>query len=330
MAIFGNKPATSQIGKPARQAANFSANSPQLLRLGWLGLKVADVVAESLFLEKTLKFQFTDEGKSNAGHHVRYNCGGLELELVSGGSTWATRSKPRHGQPDVSVVPNLQFNDLEQFAASLKDHEIAQTRPFEQGWGTSLFFLDPERNIWQANEIRVEPALPAGTEPVISALWLSVEDFTAQVNFYRETLGLKLINRGDYSPPITERAERYQQANPLIQPARTPPEAAHLIRPPAANGAVFQAGEIKLALSPGGQKLEGGQERVWGKDTAFLPGFQTTSLSGFARRLDQAGIKTSGPYPFFYVNSNSQGPRWQAGSALRFFDPEGHPLQVYE
>jgi catechol 2,3-dioxygenase-like lactoylglutathione lyase family enzyme len=330
MAIFGNKPASSQIGKPAKLTGSFSSNPPRLLRLGWLGLKVADVVAESLFLEKTLNLKFTDEGKSTAGHHVRYSCGGLELELVSGGSTWATRSKPRHGQPDVSVVPNLQFNDLEQFAASLKDQEIPQTRPFEQGWGTSLLFLDPERNIWQANEIRVEPALPGGTGPVISALWLSVEDFAAQVSFYQEVLGLKLINRGDYSPPITERAERYQQANPLIQPAGSPPGVDGLTWPPAANGAVFQAGEMKLALSPGGQILESGQERVWGKDTAFLPGFQTTSLSGFAGRLREAGIKTTGPHPFFYVNTDPKGPRWQAGSALRFYDPEGHPLQIYE
>lgn len=330
MAIFSSKPAIHHIGRPARRAGNHSSNPPHLLRLGWLGLKVADIVAESLFLENVLKLKFTDEGNSTVGHHVRYNCGGLELELVSGGATWATRSKPRRGQPDVSLVPSLQYNELEQFAAHLKEQEVPQTRPFEQGWGVSLFFLDPERNIWQANEIRVEPALPTGTRPVVSALWLSVEDFSALLNFYREVLGLELVNRGDYSPPITEKAECYQQANPVILPATPAARLDKLIQPPAATGAVFAVGELKLALAPGGQKLDDGQPRVWGKDTAFLPGFQTNNLSGFARRLEAAGVKTSGPFPFNYARPTPQGPRWQAGSALRFDDPEGHPLQVYE
>jgi catechol 2,3-dioxygenase-like lactoylglutathione lyase family enzyme len=328
MAIFGSKPGVKQSEKLARLSGNLSSNSPHLLRLGWLGLKVADVLAEALFLENILKLKFVDEGNTASGHRVRYNCGGVELELVGGGATWATRSKPRRGQPDVSLVPSLLFNDLNRFEAGLKEQDVLVTRPFEQGWGASLFFLDPERNIWQANEIRVEPALPAGTGPIISALWLSVENFPAQVNFYREVLGLELLNQGHNSPPITETAEQFHQANPVILPA-SPLDCA-LNQPEPATGAVFAAGELKLALSPGGKPLEGKQERTWGVDTAWLPGFQTNNLREFARKLADAGIKTNGPNTFHYINTTPKGPRWQAGSALRFCDPEGHPLQVYE
>ncbi len=328
MAIFGTKSGVKQVGKPDGRSGPISSNNPGLLRLGWLGLKVADVVNESRFLENTLKLRFLDESNSPDGHHVHYNSGSLTLELVSGGATWATRSRPRHGQPDISLVPNLHYNDLNYFAAGLKDQEVPHTRLFEQGWGASLFFLDPERNIWQANEIRVEPALAAENIPHIAALWLSVEDFPAQLNFYRDVLGLKLVNQGDYSPPITEASEHYQQQNPVILPA-TPRPASPTV-PSISTGAVFSAGEVKLALSPGGQRLEEGKERVWGIDTAFLPGFQTNNLTGFAKKLSDAGIKTSGPYPFYYVYTTATGPRWQAGSALRFFDLEGHPLQVYQ
>ncbi len=328
MAIFGSKQDTQRTGTPARQAASVSSNRPRLLGLGWLGLKAADTVAEARFLENILKLKFVDETTSSNGHAVRYRAGRLDLELVEGGSTWATRPKPRHGQPDISLIPSLQLNDLDEFISGLKDHEVPETRAFEQGWGASVLFFDPERNLWQANEIRVEPAVTGENIPAVGTLWLSVEDFAAQVAFYRDILGLEEVNKGDYIPPITEAAESYNAANPIILPATSATQTPNA--PTLPTGTVFQAGAIRLALSPGGQRLENNQERVWGKDTAFLPGFQTNDLTGFARRLDEAGVKTSGPYSFFYVNSSPRGPQRRAGAALRFFDPEGHPLQVYQ
>ena len=328
MAIFGSKQDTRRNETPVRQATSVSSNRPRLLGLGWLGLKAADTVAEARFLENVLKLKFLDETNSSNGHVVRYRAGLLDLELVEGGTTWATRPKPRHGQPDVSLVPSLQFNDLNEFINVLKEHDVPETRVFEQGWGASVLFFDAERNLWQANEIRVEPAVAKENQPGIGALWLSVEDFAAQTAFYRDVLGLEEINEGKYVPPITEAAERYNAQNPVILPATSSLQT----QTPAATptGMVFRAGAIRLALSPGGQRLEDGRERVWGKDTAFLPGFQTNDLKGFTRRLHEAGVNTTGPYPFFYVNFAPRGPQRRAGSALRFFDPEGHPLQVYE
>lgn len=329
MALFGSKQDTRHLGTSARQAASVSSDRPRLLNLGWLGLKAADTVAEARFLEKILKLKFLDEITSADGHTVRYRAGQLQLELIEGGATWATRPKPRRGQPDISLIPSLQFNNLDGFVNNLKEHEVPGTRIFEQGWGASVLFFDPERNLWQADEIRVEPAVTLENLPGIGALWLSVEDFAAQVAFYRDILGLEEINEGNYHPPITEAAERYNAQNPVINPATstTEPGGSQTALP---TGAVFQAGDIRLALSPGGQRLEDNRERVWGQDTAFLPGFQTNNLTGFSRRLNEAGIQTTGPYPFFYVNPTPRGPQRRPGTALRFFDPEGHPLQVYE
>lgn len=329
MTICGRQE-TPQIGTPARPGptASVSSSCPRLLGLGWLGLKAADTVAEARFLEHVLKLKFLDETTTPSGHQVRYHAGPLDLELVEGGTTWATRPKPRHGQPDVSLVPSFQFNDLDEFTTSLRNHEVPETRVFEQGWGASILFFDPERNLWQADVIRVEPAVRVESLPGIGAVWLSVEDFAAQVAFYRDVLGLEEINEGNYVPPITEAAEHYNASHPVILPAtsnREKPESPHL-----PTGAVFRAGAVRLALSPGGQRLEDGRARVWGQDTAFLPGFQTNDLNGFARRLEGAGIPTTGPYPFYYVNSMPRGPQRLAGSALRFVDPEGHPLQVYQ
>lgn len=324
MAIFGSKPGLQQVGKPDKRAVN--ANTPRLLRLGWLGLKAADTIAEARFLENILKLKFVDETNSGEGHFIRYNSGSLDLELVGGGATWATRGKPRHGQPDISLVPSLKYNDLDKFETNLRDREVPHTRPYEQGWGASLFFFDPERNLWQANQTRVEPDVPAGHQPCIAALWLSVEDFAAQEIFYRDVLGLELVNEGEYLPPITEAAEHYQQTHPVSDPAPTGLD----LTPTHATGAVFEAGEVKFALSPGGQRLENSRERVWGVDTAFLPGFQTNDLDGFSRRLAGHGVKTTGPYPYYHISLTPRGPQWRAGSALRFCDPEGHPIQVYQ
>jgi catechol 2,3-dioxygenase-like lactoylglutathione lyase family enzyme len=329
MAFFGSKQDTRRPGTPARPAASVSSDRPWLLNLGWLGLKAADTVAEARFLENVLKLKFVGEVTTADGHMVRYRAGQLELELVAGGATWATRPKPRHGQPDISLIPSLQFNHLNDFVNNLQEHDVPETRLFEQGWGASVLFFDPERNLWQGNEIRVEPAVMSDNLPGIGALWLSVEDFTAQVAFYRDILGLEEINEGDYHPPITEAAEHYHAQHPVINPA-TAGEEVTGSGPALPTGAVFRAGNIRLALSPGGQRLEDNRERVWGQDTAFLPGFQTNDLNDFARRLNKAGIQTTGPHPFYYVNQTPRGPQWRRGAALRFCDPEGHPLQVYE
>src|SRR5689334_898725 len=124
MAIFGSKQDTQHTGTPARQAASVSSNRPRLLGVGWLGLKAADTVAEDRFLENVLKLKFVDETNSANGHLVRYRAGLLDLELVEGGTAWATRPKPRHGQPDISLIPSLPFNDLNEFISGLKEHQV--------------------------------------------------------------------------------------------------------------------------------------------------------------------------------------------------------------
>jgi hypothetical protein len=76
--------------------------------------------------------------------------------------------------------------------------------------------------------------------------------------------------------------------------------------------------------------LENGAERVWGQDTAFLPGFQTNNLPGLVARLQAAGVKTSSPFPHYRTPSRLDPRQPQTTQAIRFSDPEGNPWQVFE
>ncbi len=343
MALFGSKtrpPVLNGAGRGKEQPKKAELQEPRILRVAWLGLKVADVVAEALFMERTLGLKHLDEGNSAAGHHIRYDCGTLELELVSGGTVWATRPKPRLSQPDVPLIPSFKVDNITHLAEQLNSREVPLTQIYEQGWGASFLFFDVERNLWQVSETRTEPAATTEQAGQIGALWLAAEDFPAQLAFYRDVIGLPLVSQPTMPRPITLEAELYQQENP---PDLTPtsPDEGPALEPGATVatmdeavtlGAVFFNDGARLALSPGGKRLEDGAERVWGRDTAFLPGFQTNNLAGLVARLSAAGVKIDGPFPYYRTPSARPNPRQTPtnSTAIRFTDPEGNVWQVFE
>ncbi|HEX2913640.1 MAG TPA: VOC family protein [Chloroflexia bacterium] len=330
---------------------------PRILRLGWLGLKTVDLMGETLFLERILGLEPVDEGNSNTGHHVRYNCGALELELLSGGTAWATRPKPRRGYPDVPLIPSFNVNDIDKLVNHLRDNEVLTTQVFEQGWAASFYFLDAERNLWQANETRIEQAVEAEAPPAIATIWLAVEDYEASLQFYRDVLGLPLVDEAVRPRPITLDAELYQRENPpedlsefgfevaensaSQEPiseygAWESPQPGNGVTETTRQGAIKSQGAVffesgaRLALSPGGKRLADNAPRVWGKDSAFLPGLETNNLEGFAARLHSAGIKTSGPYTNFHGHQGHDRRHLSSHAAIHFYDPEGHCWQVYD
>ncbi len=348
MPLFGSKASSKTATRPFAGSAKKPGLEPRILRLAWLGLKAVDIVEESTFIERTLRLQFLDEGNSTTGHHVRYNCGSIELELVTGGTVWATRPKPRRGQPDVPLIASFSVDNIISLSERLNESEVPRTQTFEQGWVASFLFLDPERNLWQVSESRVEPASQTEEASVIGSLWLSVEDYPAQLIFYRDTLGLPLVDEGPHVRPITLEAERFQAENPLervilpaspndpsVSPnlaegAEVEAESGSLSDGNPGSGAVFFAEGVRLALSPGGKRLEGGAERVWGRDTAFLPGFQTNNLNGLVERLRAAGVRTTEPFPFARTLDTRELRSFTTRRAVRFSDPEGHVWQVFE
>ena len=321
MGLFGNSNNGSGAARSARKEVK------PALRLAWLGVKSADLMKEATFVEQVLKLPYIDEGNSRAGHHVRYSCG-LELELVSGGTAWATRPKPRQGQPDLSLVPSFQVDDIDVAASRLHEREVGMTQIYEQGWSASFLFLDPERNLWQVSENRTEPAVQTDELSQLGALWLSVEDLGAAEAFYAEVLGLPLADEANRPRPITLSAEQYQQENLAEEPEpdgeTTSPAVQTALSP---TGALFFREGVRLALSPGGRRLEDGQDRVWGQDTAFLPGLLTPDLNGLCARLKAAGRPFSGP--FSHYSNQSRQPNHH-GRAIRFTDPEGHPWQAFD
>src|ERR1700694_1527322 len=139
MGLFGSK--TSQPRSTLSKSGNRKNTpvEPAILRLGWLGVKVADLMAESVFLERVVGLKYLDEGNSSGGHHVRYDCG-LELELVNGGTTWATRPKPRLSQPDLPVIPDFHLDNIQKLASRLHEQDVLLTQLFEQGWAASFLF----------------------------------------------------------------------------------------------------------------------------------------------------------------------------------------------
>lgn len=332
---------SKKTASSSQQPRQFSAE-PRILRLGWLGMKVADVITVSVFMEEQLGLPFIEEGNTYAGHHVRYDCGRLELELVSGGTTWATRPKPRRGQPDVPLVPSFSVDNIQQVAERLNEKDLPATQLFEQGWATSFYFFDPERNLWQVHEKRTEAA--SGTTELrnIGVIWLACEDLAAQINFYQNILGLPLLDDGGQDRPITAFAEQQQLEEPttfadyssdsradsdVFQENVATDESIRAAK--TQQGAVFLTGGVHLALSPGGVKLPNNAPRVWGKDTPFLPGLLTNNLQGMASRLTAAGLKISGPYPHISTKVGFD-PRYPTPTqAIRFHDPEGQPWQIY-
>jgi catechol 2,3-dioxygenase-like lactoylglutathione lyase family enzyme len=340
MPFFGNRnrpSPTTDVAKHKEHTKKIKWDEPGVLRLAWLGLKVADVVAEAGFLEHVLELKLVHEGNSTSGHHIRYDCGPLELELVTGGTTWATRPKPRQGQPDVTLIPSFKVDNISQIAGYLTEREVPTTQIFEQGWVASFFFLDVERNLWQVSETRTEA--PSATEKaaLINALWLSVEDFPAQVAFYRDVLGLPLVAQPTQPRPITREAELYHQENPISSPDQVEFSEDGKVAETSSLEAIFFAEGAQLALSPGGKRLENGRERIWGRDTAFMPGLQTTHLADMVARLHAAGIETSGPYSHIGSKTVNGRKPTRANPALphvtqafRFTDPEGNPWQIFE
>jgi catechol 2,3-dioxygenase-like lactoylglutathione lyase family enzyme len=292
-------------------------------------------------MEHTLGLEAVEEGNTATSHHIRYNCGPLELELVSGGTTWATRPKPRQGQPDIALIPSFKVDNISRLAAYLNGREIPLTQVFEQGWVASFLFFDPERNLWQVSETRTEPAVATEKAAIITALWLATENFSAQVAFYRDVLGLPVVSQPTQPRPITLEAELYHQENPVNSLDRLESPQNEKSDQALTLEAVFFTEGVRLALSPGGTCLEGNAARVWGQDTAFLPGFQTNNLTGLVARLHAAGVQTSDPFPHFHrgATNGSRPPRpdfrqTSAGhhvtQAIRFTDPEGNPWQIFE
>ncbi len=350
MALFGpkNSQKTTTSSQP-RNGNQDQPNRPGFERLAWLGLKASDVMAEALFLEQTLGLKYLDEGNSATGHHVRYDCGTLELELVSGGITWANRPKPRRGQPDLPLIPSFQLDNIQHFSSQLHEREVLMTQIYEQGWAASFMFFDPERNLWQANETRTEAPVNTEVTTRLGAIWLAVEDFSAQLQFYRDVLGLPLVEEVLSPPAITVEAER-QQTEKLELEQATLSQLTDNVSPPPHNlninsqasravgaeevalkplSAIFFKTGVRLALSPGGTALAGRAARVWGTDTAFLPGLKTNDLPGMLDRLQATGVATSGPFAYTRLQKNGTGS-YTPIQVFRFVDPEGHVWQVFE
>jgi catechol 2,3-dioxygenase-like lactoylglutathione lyase family enzyme len=340
MPLFGgNKKKPEMPTRPPEPRPRLNLIEPRIERINWLGLKVADVTGEALFLEEKLNLKFLNEGNSASGHHVLYDCGTLQLELVEGGQTWASRSKPRLGSPDIPLIGSFTVDKIEEVVNRFSEAEILSTQVFDQGWVASLLFFDLERNLWQVSEIRNEPAIGFSDLRRIGAVWLAAEDLEAQITFYKDVLGLPLSDKDDRPRPITEQAEHQQADAELAEGANLefePEPAADNFSPPSPTEACDEIVTLKegtsvtffnsgarLALTGGGHRLEGGKERQWGRDTSFMLGFQTNDLNGMAERLRQAGVRIQGPD---YLNRYSTLHRNRA--AIRFTDPEGNTWQI--
>lgn len=344
MPLFGgNKKKEETLIPPKPIPRAMSASSePVIERIGWLGLKVYDVVGEALFLEEKLGLKHFGEGNSAAGHHVRFDCETLCLELVEGGKTWVSRAKPHHGSPDVPLIASFAVDNIAQISQQLHDAKVLTTQIYEQGWVASLLFFDIERNLWQISERRNEPAVGHQDLRRIGALWLAVEDLPAQIAFYRDVLGLPLSDLGNRPRPITEYGQCQRQEEDRLpveaggeagieldfskdEPLPEPVFSADTSLDEPGNGATFFDEGVRLALTPGGHRPQTGHEKQWGLDTSFMLGFQTNNLSGMAEKLKQAGVRVSQPFRFIHSAATNR-----AQQAIRFTDPEGNVWQIIE
>jgi|GEM_PF-2545064 len=314
MPLFGRK---KQNSPPSAKKAD--PKQSRILGINWLGIKSTDVVGAAIFMERTLGLNVSTEGNSNLGHHVRYNCGPIELELLEGAVTWALQPKPRHGAPDIPLIPSFVVDDIQPIATLLQEKEIPATQVFDQGWASNMLFFDPERHLWQVAQINNVPPVGTNSLSYLGVLWLAVEDLEAQVKFYQEVLGLPLTDRGGTERPVTERAEKEFQ-NVAENEDNNKVETATLEQSPMPDmGAVFFEEGARLALTSGGKRLEDGAARVWGKDTAFQLGFRAINLKALAQHLTEHKVPISGPY-----GDNKSG-YW-----LHFTDPEGNTWRVTE
>jgi catechol 2,3-dioxygenase-like lactoylglutathione lyase family enzyme len=146
----------------------------------------------------------------------------------------------------------------------------------------------------------------------VGVLWLSVEDLAAQTAFYRDVIGLPLADEDDRPRPITQSAESYQLT---VASEDADPTPDTVIAPRAV---VFFTQGTRLALTGGGKTLEDKAERVWGKDTHFMGGFQAYRPLELAERLKSAGVKVEGTF----YNENI------GRVSFRFTDPEGNTWKV--
>ncbi len=314
MPLFGRK---QQNSPPT--AKKTDPKQPRIVGINWLGVKSTDVVGAAIFMERTLGLNLATEGNSNLGHHVKYNCGPLEMELLEGAVTWALQPKPRRGSPDIPLVPSFLVDDIQPIATIIHEKEVPATQVFDQGWASNMLFFDPERHLWQVAQINNEP--PVGTNALnyLGVLWLAAEDLAAQIKFYQEVLGLPLTDRGGTERPVTERAEKEFQ-NVEETESDSISEIATLEDSPMPDmGAVFFEEGARLALTSGGKRLENGAARIWGKDTAFQIGFRAVNLQALAQHLAQHKVPVNGPH------GDNRSGYW-----LYFTDPEGNTWRVTE
>jgi catechol 2,3-dioxygenase-like lactoylglutathione lyase family enzyme len=288
-----------------------NATPPHIVRLSWLGLKVADITGQAIFFEESLGIRSISEGTARDGHHVLYELGSLHLELYEGGATWATQPKPRNGTPDIALVPGFLVDDIQSVAMELRDKEVKMTQIYEQGWVSSFLFTDPERVLWEVSQINNQPKTGTSKLANLGVLWLAAEDLEAQTAFYRDVIGLPLLDLDNRPRPLTEHAAQQQAETEPI--SGEPPVSLDKPR-----SAVFFPQGTRLAITGGGKTLEDRAERVWGKDTHFMGGFQAHRAQDFAEKLKSAGVKVDGT---FYNEANGR-------VSFRFTDPEGNVWKV--
>ena len=68
-----------------------------LLRLGWLGLKAADVIAEAYFLENILKLRFVDESNTGGWNNYRYASAPLMDDIAAAQRLYGANMTTRTG-----------------------------------------------------------------------------------------------------------------------------------------------------------------------------------------------------------------------------------------
>jgi predicted enzyme related to lactoylglutathione lyase len=347
MPLFGKKKK-----EQTRPVLRGQVSEPRVERLVWLGLKVADVLAEALFLENSLQLRFANEGNSSNGHHIRYNCGGIELELVEGGLTWASRPKPKNGSPDIPLIASFAVDNIATIIENLNEKEVAVTQVFEQEWTSSALFFDPERNLWQLEELHTSPAVHTNRLDKISTIWLECENWESQLSFYRDVLKLPLVATGGGVRPVTTHTEQMRRAEyaetaaslgstldtatiPVQGQTKASVESVEVEtlalnsqeqletslsgeNPPAA---VFFSEGTHLVLVPGGRKPPNLIRRVWGRDVNLSLSFQTYDVLALAQQLRTGGYTVTAPAP---------DPDTRRGLAFSFNDPEGNTWQVAE
>ena len=237
------------------------AAPPRIGRLVWLGLKVADLLGESVFLEETLQLRFADEGNSGTGHHIRYNCGPVELELIDGGMTWVSRPRSKNGSPDIPLIASFTVDLITPLVEELSEKEVPVTQLFDQDWAASALFFDPERNIWQIEQLRTAPPVGSNRLENIGTIWLECQDFERQVAFYRDVLQMPLVAQGGGKRPVTvstEMERRHPHAQPLYSFVERIKDASDHEQ------VAVQATPDQLSEPPENQKppIEGGQEKL--------------------------------------------------------------------